>query len=105
MSDIHLALGIMLLEIGLWEKVLYIGGNDFTRKPQDASKISKEIYRQADLRLGHRCGNKFRSIVLLCLSGEFPDVLTTEGTMISSGLQSKFRELVVDALHGLQMGV
>lgn len=95
----------MLLEIGLWEKALFIGGNDFTRKPQDAVKTSKELHRQADLRLGHRCGNKFRSIMLLCLSGEFPDVLTTEGTIISGGLQSKFRELVVDALYHLQLGV
>lgn len=95
----------MLLEIGLWEMALFIGGNNFTRKPQDAVKTSQELHRQADLRLGHRCRNRFRSIVLLCLSGEFPEVLTAEGIIISSGLQSKFRELVVDAPCSLQLGV
>jgi hypothetical protein len=96
----------MFLEIGLWEKALFIGGNDFKRKPKAATEISKELYRQADLRLGHRCGNKFRSITLLCLSGDFPDVLTEEGTIISSsGLQGKFRGLIVDALSRLQLEI
>jgi hypothetical protein len=95
----------MMLEIGLWEQALFIGGNNFSKHPRDADVVSKELFRQADLRLGHRCGNKFRDIVLLCLKGEFPNTQASGGTVMSTGLQTKFRELVVEPLRRLHLEV
>jgi hypothetical protein len=75
------------------------------KHPQDATSTSKELYRQAEVRLGHRCGSRFRSIVLRCLNGDFSNPATADEAIPASGLQSSFRELVVNPLRRLSLEV
>jgi hypothetical protein len=94
------ALGIVLLEIGLWEAAETMGGNDFQIVKQVPRAISDALLRQAERRLGHRCGEKFREVVVRCLNGEF-GIAAERDDRLDSGLQGKFRECVLEKLEEL----
>jgi hypothetical protein len=100
----RIALGIVFLEIGLWEKAETMGGNNFQTMKQNPPAISKELLRQGQRRLGHRCGDKFREIVTRCLEGNF-EVDQETDDKLGSELQSRFRERVVQLLEQLAKAV
>lgn len=95
------ALGVVLLEIGVWERAMTIGGNNFEKiKDPNPVLVSKEILRQAQRRLGQRCGEKFQAIVSRCLTGNF-DVDQGAEDILHPKLQASFREFVVEQLQQL----
>jgi hypothetical protein len=92
------ALGIVFMEIGLWEKAETMGGNNFGALADDPLAVKAQLLRQADRRLGHRCGERFREIVMRCMEGRF-DVQRETDDRLDSHLQAKFRELVLRPLE------
>ncbi len=71
------ALGVVLLEIGIWQTVLsiykqYCGRmkEGVTPSPRDIQKIFIDVAKK---RLSHHMGPAYVSAVLACLSGEFED--------------------------------
>jgi hypothetical protein len=87
------------LEIGLWEPAETMGGNNFQAVKQVPNAISGALLRQAERRLGHRCGEKFREIVIRCLKGDF-GIVAENDDRLNSGLQGKYREYVLEKLEG-----
>lgn len=95
-----------MLEIGLWEKAISVGGNNFEKlgtEPHQKStghekKVSRALLHQAERRLGHRCGNRFRDSVCRCLSGSFG---VAQDDALETNLQGVFREVVVNELKKL----
>ena len=77
-----------------------MGGNDFQVVKQVPHAISNALLRQAERRLGHRCGEKFREVVVRCLKGEF-GIVAERDDRLDSGLQGRFREYVLDKLEEL----
>ncbi|KAI9148806.1 Sodium transport ATPase 5 [Paramyrothecium foliicola] len=93
-SKIHdiYALGVVLLEIGLWAPALTLEKHGFTRT-HNPQAIKKQLIRQAEKRLGAKMGDKYKEIVLRCLQGSFDVVGDTKEDL---KLQQAFRAQVVD---------
>ncbi|KAL7957412.1 hypothetical protein V8C34DRAFT_285981 [Trichoderma compactum] len=93
LHDIY-ALGVVLLEIGLWQSALTLDKSRFTRvKP---SSITKVLIRHAEKRLGAKMGERYQAIVLTCLRGDFQCYNDTKDDL---KLQQAFRAQVVDVLE------
>lgn len=71
------------------------------RSPEQVRAL---LLRQANERLGARCGEKYRSVVVRCLEGDFPVQADSE-TKSEAKLQGLFREFVVDQLEALYLAV
>jgi len=82
MHDIY-SVGVVLLEIGLWETARelhdWVIRDDFQGKvPKQgvsATQIQDCFIAEARDRLGHRMGSSYRDAVLFCLSGEIDDFI------------------------------
>jgi serine/threonine protein kinase len=61
--DIY-SLGLVLLEIGLWDKVSTFDNNQPT--PED---FTKRLVRVCKRDLGHRMGHRYRDVVIRCIEG------------------------------------
>lgn len=104
-----LALGVVFLEIGLWQTVSSIAGIDLAATVQNAKagEAPKQIYekllKQVNGRLGHRCGDRFRDITAMCLEGEAGDLgdVVLPHDKLMTGLQEKYRHAVVEPLAKL----
>lgn len=94
LHDIY-ALGVVLLEIGLWQPAITLEKDQF-RRLKDPASIRKCLSLQAQKRLGSRTGEKYKDIVLKCLHGDFNVVNDTKE---DSKLQREFRIQVVDVLE------
>ena len=90
----------MFLEIGLWEKAETMGGNNFNKLKGNPTAVSGTLLKNAERRLGHRCGNRFRDIVVRCITGDFGIDPQSDDRM-DSQLQVRFREDVVKVLQGM----
>ena len=103
------ALGVVLLEIGLWQTVTTIKGVDLeatitNSKEGNAPKaIYEKLLRQSKGRLGHKCGDRFQHIVTACLEGESGDLGAgkSEDHEFQVELRKKFYEVVVEPLKTL----
>ena len=93
LHDIY-ALGVVLLEIGLWAPAISLQSNRFAtaKKPK---VIQDQLVKQADKRLASHLGTKYRDLVLKCLTGDFG---VTNDTKEDLKLQQAFRSQVVDVL-------
>ncbi|KAI9666469.1 MAG: hypothetical protein M1821_004405 [Bathelium mastoideum] len=94
LHDIY-ALGVVLLEIGLWQPALSLEKDHFKRL-RDPTLIKKCLTAQAEKRLSPRAGEKYKAVVLKCLNGDFN---VTNDTKEDSKLQREFRTQVVDVLE------
>ncbi|KAK2745079.1 hypothetical protein CKAH01_18296 [Colletotrichum kahawae] len=92
--DIY-ALGVVLLEIGLWQPVLTLERSGFS-KVRDPHAIKKHLIKHAEKRLGAKMGDKYQKVVLKCLKGDFKIVDDTKEDL---KLQQAFRANVVDLLQ------
>ena len=103
------ALGVVFLEIGLWQTVTTIKGIDLeaTIKNSKEGEAPKAIYdkllRQSKGRLGHKCGDRFQHIVTACLEGKSGDLGAggSEYDGFQVELQKKFYKVVVEPLKTL----
>lgn len=96
-SKIHdiYALGVVLLEIGLWEPALKLEQNMFAHA-SNAYAVQSQLIKHAQRRLESRVGKKYKEIVIKCLTSNF-DV--TDDTKEDLKLQQAFRTQVVDVLE------
>lgn len=96
-SKIHdiYALGVVLLEIGLWEPAITLEKNGF-EYARDGYAIQSQLIKQAERRLESRVGRKYRDAVIKCLKGSF-DVVDDNKEDLK--LQQAFRTQVVDVFE------
>ncbi|KAJ0357265.1 hypothetical protein COL154_010308 [Colletotrichum chrysophilum] len=92
--DIY-ALGVVLLEIGLWQPVLTLEKSGFS-KVRDPNAIKKHLIKHAEKRLGAKMGDNYQKVVLNCLKGDFK---VFDDTKEDLKLQQAFRANVVDLLQ------
>lgn len=94
LHDIY-ALGVVLLEIGLWESwdqlqhvsEAHLMGRNY---------LQRTLIKQAERRLGPKMGEKYKNLVVKCLNGQFG---ITNDTRDDLRLQQVFRTDVVDVLE------
>ena len=99
-------MGVVFLEVGLWQRVTEIKGIDLTAtiKNSKEGQAPKDVYgkllRQAKGRLGHRCGERYRDITVKCLEGKTGDlgVGVLHHDELETGLQRKYQDAVVEPL-------
>ena len=96
-TEIHdiYALGVVLLETGLWEPALTLEKNMF-KHAHDSYAIQAQLKKHAMERLESRMGNKYKHVVLKCLLGKFE---VSDDTKEDLKLQLAFRTQVVDVLE------
>lgn len=92
--DIY-ALGIVLLEIGLWEPAITLEKNMF-KTASNSKAIQAQLVKHAQKRLQTRVGKKYKDIVVKCLTGDFG---VTDDTRDDLNLQQAFRTQVVDVIE------
>jgi hypothetical protein len=92
--DIY-ALGVVLLEIGLWESAITLEKNLFAHA-SNAYAVQAQLKKHAARRLGSRVGEKYKDVVLKCLTGQFG---VSDDTKDDLKLQQAFRNQVVDVLE------
>ena len=93
LHDIY-ALGVVLLEIGLWAPAISLQSNRFATV-KDPKTIQEQLMKHARKRLSSHLGTKYRDLVLKCLTGDFG---VTNDTREDLKLQQAFRSQVVDVL-------
>lgn len=75
MFDIVVALGVMLLEIGLWSRADQLDNGYLIKNlASDPEGVKARLLRHADLRVGFFAGNGYREAVMGCLTGAMIDV-------------------------------
>jgi hypothetical protein len=87
--------GVVLLEIGLWEPAITLEKNQF-KHARDPYVIQAQLQKQTTRRLGARMGERYKQVVLKCLSGDFGVVDDTKEDL---KLQQAFRTQIVDVLE------
>ncbi|KAJ2893573.1 hypothetical protein MKZ38_008445 [Zalerion maritima] len=102
--DIY-SVGVVLLEIGLWETVRMIFDEFVDVEPVQrptnfrsvegvsATKIQSVLMEEAKLRLGHRMGSTYREAVMCCLEGEMYGFIGTRD------FANEFQKRVVDKVN------
>lgn len=79
-SKIHdiYSLGVVLLEIGLWEPIINFdakkGGERLQERFRDAGITRDRLLRHANKRLGFYAGERYQELVLKCLKEDFGDL-------------------------------
>jgi hypothetical protein len=92
--DIY-ALGVVLLEIGLWEPAIKLEKNMFAHA-SNSYAVQAQLIKHAQKRLESRVGRKYKDIVIKCLTGQFG---VQDDTKEDLKLQQAFRTQVVDVLE------
>jgi hypothetical protein len=88
-------LGVVLLEIGLWEPALKLERNMF-QHARDPWAVQAQLVKHARRRLESRVGRKYTDVVIKCLTGEFG---VEDDTKEDLKLQQAFRYQVVDVIE------
>ncbi|KAK2763148.1 hypothetical protein FQN54_009784 [Arachnomyces sp. PD_36] len=92
--DIY-ALGVVLLEIGLWEPAIKLEKGLFSHV-SDPRAVQAQLTKHAQKRLQARVGRKYKEVVLKCLSGDFG---VEDDSKEDLKLQQAFRHQVVDVIE------
>ncbi|TKA64851.1 hypothetical protein B0A49_06328 [Cryomyces minteri] len=98
LHDIY-ALGVVLLEIGLWQPALTLEREQFKRV-RDPFTIQKFLVRHASKTLPLQVGEKYTEVVVRCLTGDFD---MKDDTKEDLKLQQSFRNLVGLAIFSVLM--
>ncbi|KAF4331584.1 kinase-like (PK-like) [Fusarium beomiforme] len=94
LHDVY-ALGVVLLEIGLWQPAMSLERHGFS-SVKEPEAIQKYLIKVAEKRLSSKVGEKYQKVVLKCLRGNFEVDNDTKEDM---KLQLAFRSQVVDVLE------
>jgi hypothetical protein len=92
--DIY-ALGVVLLEIGLWEPAIKLERNMFAHA-SNAYAVQAQLIKHAQKRLESRVGRKYKEVVIKCLIGSFG---VEDDTRDDLKLQQAFRTQVVEVIE------
>ena len=91
----------MLLEIALWEPAIGLA-KPILRYEGGMARTQQWFLKQARRRVKSRVGEKYRDIVVKCLSGEFA---VADDTKDDLKLQQAFRNQVLDVLEKALNGI
>jgi hypothetical protein len=88
-------LGVILLELGLWERVDQLDKGALLAPPMAADPwaVQQRILKHASRRLGFYAGDRYRDVVVGCLSGSWGEQGNSDGAP-SEGLPRSFEEAV-----------
>lgn len=89
------ALGVVLLEIGLWEPAVKLEKNMFSNT-RNLRAVQAHLIKHAEKRLESRVGRKYKEAVLKCLTGQFG---VEDDTKEDLKLQQAFQHQVVDVIE------
>ncbi|KAJ6128463.1 hypothetical protein N7471_009680 [Penicillium samsonianum] len=92
--DIY-ALGVVLLEIGLWEPAVELEKNMFSRA-RNPHAVQAQLIKHAQRRLESHVGRMYKEVLLKCLTGDFG---IEDDTKEDLKLQQAFRYQVVDVIE------
>jgi hypothetical protein len=92
--DIY-ALGVVLLEIGLWEPAVKLEKDMFAHA-RNPRAVQAQLVKHAQRRLEPRVGRKYKEVVLKCLRGDFG---IQNDTREDLKLQQAFHHQVVDVIE------
>lgn len=92
--DIY-ALGVVLLEIGLWEPAAKLERNMFSHA-RNPHAVQEQLIKHAQRRLESRVGRMYKEVVLKCLTAEFG---VENDTKEDLKLQQAFWHQVVDVIE------
>ncbi|KAL2871163.1 uncharacterized protein BJX67DRAFT_218534 [Aspergillus lucknowensis] len=92
--DIY-SLGVVLLEIGLWEPAIKLEKNLFAYATSGAA-VRAQLIKHAQRRLEPRVGKRYKDVVLKCLTGDFG---AEDDTRENMKLQQAFRHQVLDVIE------
>ncbi|EJT75451.1 hypothetical protein GGTG_05385 [Gaeumannomyces tritici R3-111a-1] len=97
LHDIY-ALGVVLLELGLWRPALDLLGRTVATgsNAPDPRSVHRHLVRHAERHLASKMGSRYRDVVLRCLSGDFG---VADDTKEDLRLQQAFRAQVVEVLQ------
>jgi hypothetical protein len=89
------ALGVILLELGLWERVDQLDKGVLLTPSVavDPWAVQQRILKHANRRLGFYTGDKYRDVVVGCLSGSWGEQDGSDG-VLSEGVPKSFDEAV-----------
>lgn len=86
---------LLTISIGLWEPALTLEKNSFSNA-KDPKAVRAQLKKHAESRLPSRVGEKYKDIVVTCLTGQFGVINDTKEDL---KLQQAFRGQVVDVLE------
>jgi hypothetical protein len=90
-------IGVVLLEIGLWQPALTLESNHF-KNAREPNAIMGQLLKHAERRLGDKMGDRYAKIVKMCLTGSFG---VHGDPREDRKLQQAFRTEIVDVLSRL----
>jgi hypothetical protein len=93
--DIY-ALGVVLLEIGIWDPALKFEKDMFARV-RNPKAVQMQLVKHARKRLEAKVGRRYMEVVLRCLTGDFG--VGGDDTKEDLRLQQAFRHQVIDVLE------
>jgi hypothetical protein len=96
--DIY-ALGVVLLELGIWRKATSVVKLTGIR-PLDPFRVRNDLLERATKYLGYAVGTTYRDVVLRCLRSDFGAGIEDDYDA-RMRLAARFRSLVVDELQAL----
>ena len=99
--DIY-GLGVMLLEIGLWEAVGQMDRGGIARL-EDGVEVRRKLVGHAVKRLGFHCGAGYRAVVIACLTGRVR--IQTRMVEGEEGVEGSHVEHETDVVDGFEEGV
>lgn len=89
------ALGVVLLEIGLWRPVLSLEKDSFKRV-NDPRRIQEYLMKKAERSLPSQMGERYKDVVVRCLTGNFS---IDDDNKEDLKLQQAFRVQVIEVLE------
>lgn len=89
------ALGVVLLEIGLWEPALKLQTSMFAHV-ENHRTVQAQLIKHAQRRLEPKVGRRYKEVVLKCLTGDFE---VENDTREDLKLQQAFRHQVIDVIE------
>ncbi|KAL3444375.1 hypothetical protein BJX65DRAFT_319991 [Aspergillus insuetus] len=95
LHDIY-ALGVVLLEIGIWEPALKFEKDMFARV-RNPMAVQAQLVKHARKQLEAKVGRRYMEVVLRCLTGDFG--VGGDDTKEDLRLQQAFRYQVIDVLE------
>ena len=92
---------MILLEIGLWQRAMSLSHdiNNGFRLCKHGETVQSQFQEQARARLGYTAGEKYQSIVLMCLEGHKMPLDVEADDKNDTKLLRTFRERILDVLE------
>lgn len=89
---------MIFLEIGLWASAKALSRDGFQSHSSDREYVRAAVRKSAQGKLGFAMGERYESLVLLCLKGREKTFGVESDDKRDTQLQKEFRERIVEVL-------